>query len=158
MVSMESSWEYAVVQPIKPHHEPVWRACKEECDVLQFQLGKQVAQVRKKTMRLVVEINNWKKTLEFFDIENGYIVAWLECNKHASDAWKVLEQHVSKKLKREVKIATSDEPTKNVANDAFVWVVLGLPEPEQASTAKRQGSQEPEQASTAKRRSAETEG
>ena len=97
-------------------------------------------------MRLVVEINDYKKAFEFFDIENGYIKAWLESNKHASDTWKVLEQHVSKKLKVDVKITTSDDPTKNVANDAIVRVVLGLPEPEQASsTAKR-------------RRCAETEG
>ena len=156
---MESSWEYAVVQPIKPHHEPVWRACREEDDVLQFRLGKSVVQVRKKATRLVVRFNAWQKTLEFFDIEDGYTLAWLESRKHQLDTWKLLEQHVSKKLKGDVKIATLYAPTKNVASDAIVGVVLGLPEPEEASsTAKRQGSQEPEQTSTAKRRCAETEG
>ena len=157
---MESSWEYAVVQPIKPHHEPVWRACREEDDVLQFRLGKSLVQVRKKATRLVVRFNAWQKTLEFFDFDDGYTLAWLESRKHQSDTWKVLEQHVSKKLKGDVKIATLHDPTKNVAIDAIVGVVLGLPEPEEASsTTKRRGNQEqPEQASTAKRRCAETEG
>lgn len=134
---MESSWEYAVVQPIKPNHLPVWRACEEEDDVLQFRLGKSVVQVRKKARRLVAEVNNRQQTVEFFDVEDGKIVAWLGFNKLASNTWKALEQYVSKKLKAAVKIASYDDPYKNVANDAMVWVVLGLPEPEQASSAKR---------------------
>ena len=59
------------MQPIKPNHLPVWRACEEEDDVLQFRLGKSVVQVRKKARRLVAEVNNRQQTVEFFDVEDG---------------------------------------------------------------------------------------